>query len=308
MAGKEAIFPTGTVIIAGPTGAGKTVLALNLATKLDGEIVGADAFQLYAGLPILTAQPTKQQQSAIPHHLIGSVSPLESFDAGRYQRTAAPIIVEIAARGRIPIIVGGTGLYLKALLGGLDKLPGGDPTLREEMAAFDLPTLINRLQQADPDAISQLDLANRRRVERALEIVLLTGKPLSQSRTNSEALLPKGVRALLVTRDREELRDRIKANVQEMFTRGVEAEVAALPDEKIGSTAAMTLGLREIRSLLRGDISREEAISAITTATRRYAKRQVTWFRNQHNFTEMNLSAFDDITKGVDQAVKMLKS
>jgi tRNA dimethylallyltransferase len=330
-------IPSETVIIAGPTGAGKTALALGLAQELSRrlespglsaprpgvEIVGADAYQIYAGLPLLTAQPTAAEQLGIPHHLVGSIDPSESFDAGRYQRTAEPILQEIAVRGAIPLLVGGTGLYLKALLGGLDDMPGNDPALRAELALLDLSTLVERLSDADPDAPAQIDLRNRRRVERALEIILLTGKPLAASRTQRAGIQktpssisdlqsshdspPSSLRALLVIRDREELNARIAANVVSMFERGVEAEVAALPEERVGATAAMTLGLREIRALLRGEISRAEAIEAITTATRRYAKRQMTWFKNQHDFPILNLSEFSDPDQAVKEALRLLR-
>ena len=170
---------------------------------------------------------------------------------GVIRRTAAPILRGIVSRGRTPLVVGGTGLYLKALLGGLDELPGSDPALRSELAELDLPTLVERLRQADVEAPGQIDLANRRRVERALEIVLLTGKPLAASRTQRSGVqksevddasssvplnLPssisypqKKVMALLVTREREELNARIAGNVEAMFDRGVETKVAALP-------------------------------------------------------------------------------
>ena len=321
-------FPAEALLIAGPTGAGKTALSLRLAARLGGEIVGADAFQLYAGLPLLTAQPTPAEQEGIRHHLIGSLDPGERFDAGCYQRAAAPILRDIVARGRTPLVVGGTGLYVKALLGGLDELPGNDPVLRLELAQHDLTSLVERLRNADPEAPEQIDIANRRRVERALEIVLLTGKPLAASRTeragiqksevgdlsssaplhlpSSRSHLPNRVRALLVTRDREELNARIEANVRAMFDRGVEAEVAALPEGKVGPTAAMTLGLREIRALQRGEISRKAAIEAITVATRRYAKRQMTWFRNQHSFPVLNLTHFPNPDLAMQEAVTLL--
>ena len=298
-------LPAESVIIAGPTGAGKTALSLRLAGLLGGEIVGADAFQLYAGLPLLTIQPTRAQRESIPHHLIGSVDPAESYDAGRYRREAEPLFQEIVSRGKRPIVVGGTGLYLKSLLGGLDDLPGNDPLLREKFAALGLPELIERLRALDPEAPAQIDLANRRRVERALEIVMLTGKPLAISRTVSLAL-PVGVSALLVVRDREELNQRIAANVEAMFAQGVESEVQGLPEERVGTTASMTLGLREIRSLLRGEMSRPAAIESITTSTRRYAKRQMTWFRNQHDFPELNMSRFPDPDQAMNEALRLM--
>jgi tRNA dimethylallyltransferase len=301
------VLPAETVIIAGPTGVGKTTLSLRLADRLGGEIVGADAFQIYRGLPLLTAQPTAEEQAGIPHHLIGSVDPLECFDAGRYQRTAEPILHEIVSRGRVPILVGGTGLYLKALLGGLDELPGSDPALRQELSTLDLPDLISRLQTADPQAPAQIDLKNRRRVARALEIVLLTGKALALSRTSSAALTrPSGVRALLLTREREELHSRIASNVASMFSRGVLEEVNALPEEKIGATASMTLGLREVRSALKGEITPAEAQETITLATRRYAKRQLTWLRNQHDFPALDLSIFADQEQAFTKTLSLL--
>ncbi len=297
------------MIIAGPTGVGKTDFSFRLAQQLCGEIVGADAFQIYAGFPLLTAQPPLDQQQAIPHHLIGVIDSRESFDAGRYQCLAGPILKSIVARGKTPIIVGGTGLYLKALLGGLDELPGHNPVLRKEFSRSDLPSLVERLHHADSEAGKRIDLANRRRVERALEIILLTGKPLAFSYTSLRSAMPppSGVRALLIHRDREDLYARIAANVVAMFTHGVEAEVAALPEEKIGMTAAMTLGLREIRALQRGEISRIEAMAAITLATRRYAKRQMTWFRNQHSFPQLNLSHFAMPNQALEEALRLFQ-
>lgn len=300
------MLPAETVIIAGPTGAGKTDLALRLARRLGGEIVGADAFQIYAGLPILSAQPTPEERAGIPHHLIGCVDPEEAFDTGRYLRMAEPVLAGIAARGRRPIVVGGTGLYVKALLGGVDDLPPGDPVLRQEFAGIDLAELIARLGRLDPAAPDAVDCANRRRVERALEIVSLTGKPLASARRGPRPVTP-GVLALLLVRDREELHARIAANVDAMFARGVEAEVAALPPERIGPTAAGTLGLREIRALLDGTMTREEARDAIVTATKRYAKRQGTWFRNQHDFPVLNLSLFPEPEAALAEALRLLR-
>ncbi len=306
------MLPAETILIAGPTGAGKTDLSLRLAGDLHGEIVVADAFQIYAGLPILTAQPSSAACGRIPHHLIGSVDPAEAYDAGRYLREALPIIRDIAARGKRPIVVGGTGLYFKALLGGLQELPPGDPFLRAELQTLLLPELVERLQALDPAAVGMIDLVNRRRVERALEIVLLTGKPLAASRKESQGFTstPQGVGiwTLLLTRDREELNAQIEANVRTMFHQGVEAEVAALPEQHVGPTASMTLGLREIRSLLRNEITQKEAIEAISASTRRYAKRQMTWFGHQHDFPKLNLSLFSDPEKSLAEALRLLKT
>jgi len=283
------VIPAETILLAGPTGAGKTALSLLLAERLGGEIVGADAFQIYAGLPVLTAQPTPEQRARVPHHLVGCIDPRESYDAARYRREALEVLQDIAARGKRAIVVGGTGLYLKALLGGLDELPPRDPDLRAELAALDLPALVGRLKSLDPEGASSVDQANRRRVERALEIVLLTGRPLD--RGAGPVATPSGVHGFLITRSREELTVRIADNVEAMFANGVEAEVAALPEESTGPTASKTLGLADIRSLLRGEIPRAECIDRITVATRRYAKRQMTWFRHQHDLETISLAA-----------------
>ncbi len=299
------MIPAETIIIAGPTGVGKTDLSLRLAKEISSEIIGADAFQIYRGLPILTAQPGACPIRQVPHHFVGSVDPSEAYDVGRYLREALPILEAIVARGKCPLVVGGTGLYVKALLGGLHDLPSGNPELRKEWEGMSLPELITRLRELDAEAPGKIDLANRRRVERALEIILLTGKPLAASRTGSTPP-PPGVRTLLVTRDREDLNSRIDANVKAMFDHGVEAEVAALTEEKTGPTAAMTLGLREIRSHLRGELSREEAIAEISASTRRYAKRQMTWFRHQHDFPVLNLSCCRHGDEDLSEALRLL--
>jgi tRNA dimethylallyltransferase len=298
------VIPAETILLAGPTGAGKTALSLLLAKRLGGEIVGADAFQIYRGLPILTAQPTPEQRSEVPHHLIGCVDPLESYDAARYRRDALEVLQSIVARGKRPIVVGGTGLYLKSLLGGLDELPSRDPGLRAELAALDLPALVERLCFLDPEGAAAIDQSNRRRVERALEIVMLTGRPLD--RDAGPVATPPGVHGFLITRSREELTGRIAANVEAMFVNGIEAEVAALPEESTGPTASKTLGLADLRSLLRGEISRAECIERITIATRRYAKRQMTWFRHQHDFMEIDLSFAADPAEAVETILQRI--
>lgn len=299
------MLPAETLLIAGPTGAGKTDLSLRLAERLGGEVIGADAFQIYADLPLLTAQPSPAELARIPHHLVGSVDLSEPFDTGRYLSAALSAVRDVASRGKRPIVTGGTGLYFKALLGGLDELPPRDPCLRKELADLDLPALTERLRASDPAAAAAVDTANRRRVERALEIVLLTGRPLAESRKGPRPM-PPGVRALLVTRDRTVLNGRIAANVMSMFARGVEREVASVPEERVGPTASATIGLREIRSLLRGETTRAEATDSIIVSTRRYAKRQMTWFRNQHGFPELDPGGFSSPDAAVKQALRML--
>ncbi len=281
-----------TLFLAGPTGAGKTALAVEIATRLNAEIVGADAFQIYAGLPILTAQPTPAQQARVPHHMVGCVPAAESFDVHRYASTAQTAIADVHARGRVALVVGGTGLYFRALISGLADTPPPNPELRAEMAGIPLPALVERLHGLDPEAPAMVDTANRRRVERAIEIVQGSGRPLREFRSTPKMNVP----GILLTRDRENLAARIEANVRAMFAAGVADEVRAIGE--VSPTAERAIGLREIRALLRGELSTDDCQAAITVATRQYAKRQLTWFRNQTSFAPL------DVTQSFPDAVE----
>jgi tRNA dimethylallyltransferase len=193
------------------------------------------------------------------------------------------------------IVAGGSGLYVKALTHGLSRVPAADPKLRAQLNDLSLDELCGQLLQIDPEIAGQVDLKNRRRVARALEICLLSGKPLSAQRTEWKRELrgatPPVTNGVFVFRERAELYKRIDRRVEEMFADGVVEEVRALPE--LGSTAEKTLGLREIRALLAGQISGAECVAKIQQATRRYAKRQLTWFQRQDNFEPLNLSSHD---------------
>ncbi len=275
------------VVVAGPTGVGKSLFAAELASRLGGEIICADAFQVYAGLEILTAQPGPALCAAVPHHLYGRLPVAESFDAAKFRSLALAEIAAVRARGRLPILVGGSGLYLKAVTHGLDELPPPDPALRAGLAALSPDELRCRLDTVDPAARRTVDFQNPRRVQRALEIVQATGRPVAESRrgwTQPDIEF----RGLLLTRERDDLRARIAENVAAMFERGVVSEVASLGS--VGPTAGRAIGLREIRAHLRGEIDAAECAAAITTATVRYAKRQLTWFRNQLSLFSIDLT------------------
>jgi tRNA dimethylallyltransferase len=292
--------------LAGPTGVGKTALALELAERLGAEIVGADAFQIYAGLPILTAQPTPGDLARVPHHLVGSIPVSESFDAHRYAELARPLLEEISARGRVPLVVGGTGLYFRALIDGFAPTPTASAGLRAELEGMDLPSLVQRLRGADPAAADQVDLQNKRRVTRAIEIVETSGRPLAEFRATPQIEVP----GLLLVREREELRNRIELNVRAMFQNGVVEEVRALGDighmGPIGPTAARAIGLRDIQALIRGELTRAACGAAMITATRQYAKRQLTWFRNQTTFRALDLTGTQRPSQVVENALSVL--
>lgn len=271
--------PIPALLLAGPTAVGKSSVAVPLAERLGGEIVGADAFQVYAGLPILTAQPSAEDRRRVPHHLVGVIPLTHPFDVAQYLALARQGIDEIRGRGRVPIVVGGTGLYLRALLRGLADLPPADEALRAELGALPLAELQAELQQRDPVGADFIDLQNPRRVIRALEVCRLTGRPFSSYRREWQQTASAEFRGCVLTRDREDLYRRIDARVDAMFRAGVEDEVGALGE--VGPTASQVLGLREIRERLAGRMSREDCIAAIRQATRRYAKRQLTWFAKE---------------------------
>ena len=284
-----------TFFIVGPTATGKSELAADVAREIDAEIVSADAFQVYRGLDLLTAKPDASTLAKAPHHLIGTTPLHEEMNAEKYRRAASRAIEEIHSRGKLAIVVGGSGLYLKALTDGLAPVPEFDPKLREKLTAMSLDELGSQLIELDPVSAQKIDGKNRRRLIRALEICLLTGKPASAviaagtNRSRPGSAIP--ATGVFVFRDREELYARVNQRVEAMFENGVIEEVRAAG--KVSSTASQMIGFREIRQLLDGPAdagSISQCIAAIQQATRRYAKRQLTWFRRQTNFSPLNLS------------------
>ena len=269
--------------IVGPTAVGKSDLAAEVADRLGAEVISADAFQIYRGLDLLTAKPDAQTLAKAPHHLIG-VAPLsERMDAEKFRVAAENVI----ARGVPAIVVGGTGLYIKALTHGLATLPAANERLRLKLEGATDHELFRSLERLDPSGAEKIDRRNRRRLIRAVEVCLLTGEPFSRRR--SEWNNPPETHGILLCRDRADLYTRINQRVEEMFRAGVVEEVRETKD--IGPTADKTLGFRQIRALIAGEISRSDCIADIQQATRRYAKRQLTWFRRQTNFPSLNLSA-----------------
>jgi tRNA dimethylallyltransferase len=308
--------------IVGPTATGKSELGADVAHEFNAEIVSADAFQIYRGLDLLTAKPDASTLAKAPHHLIGTTPLHEEMNAEKYRRAAACALDAVNSRGRLAIVVGGSGLYIKALIHGLAPLPTSDPKLRARLNAMSLDELRSQLIELDPETARKIDVKNRRRLLRALEICLLTGKPASvviggvaavaegvglgdlgdvRPRSAPAATSPKPIPAtgVFVFRDREELYERINRRVEAMFEKGVIEKVRA--SGATSTTASQMIGLREIRELLDGRMSLLQCIAQIQQATRRYAKRQLTWFRRQTNFLPINLSilSHNEAVKGV---------
>jgi len=286
-------------IIAGPTAVGKSEIAVAFAERCGGEIVGADAFQIYRGLDLLSAKPSADLRARIPHHLIGEIPLSQAFDVAQYLALATPRIAEIRARGRLPVIAGGAGLYLRALTCGLADLPPADDELRANLAGRTLTELQQQYSALDPEGFAQIDRQNPRRLVRAIEVCLLTRRPFSSFREQWREPAAS-FRGIICERPRSELHARINERTERMFRDGVEEEVRNCGP--IGDTAAQMLGLDQVQKLLRGEVERADCIAAIQQATRRYAKRQLTWLRRETRLTPVDLSS----AGGSDQLVDRL--
>ncbi|MEP2776535.1 MAG: tRNA (adenosine(37)-N6)-dimethylallyltransferase MiaA [Luteolibacter sp.] len=272
----------GAIYVCGATAVGKTSHALALARELAGEIVNGDAYQLFRGIETISAAPSEEEKAAAPHHLFGVLEPGEDCNAGRYAEMAGEVISGITSRGKTAIVVGGSGLYLKFLTHGASPLPKGDKALREEMEKRPLEDLLAELEKLDPVEAAQVDRCNPRYVSRALEICLLTGEKASELRDSWEEKtrsLEASLNGVWLIREREELHRRIGIRTRQMLDEGAIGEVAKL--DGISGTWEKAIGVKEIRRLLAGEISREECEELIVFATRQYAKRQETWFRRE---------------------------
>jgi len=276
----------GVFFVVGPTATGKSEIAADVAAEVGAEIVSADAFQIYRGLDLLTAKPETGTLAKVPHHLIGTMSILDKMSAAKFRERALVAISEIHSRSKLAIMVGGSGLYIKALTHGLSSGAAADPALRARLNELSLHDLQNKLLGLDPEAASKIDLKNRRRLVRAIEIHLLSRQKPSGHRTEWTRDVPSS--GVFVFRERDELYDRINRRVKAMFDDGVIEEVRGAGG--MSETASKMIGLREIRELLDGKMSILQCVAAIQQATRRYAKRQLTWFRRQTNFQPLNLS------------------
>jgi tRNA dimethylallyltransferase len=275
-------------LIAGPTASGKSALALRLAAATGGEIVCADSMQLYAGLRVLTAGPSPQELAAAPHHLFGVADPADGWSTGRWARAAVEAVGEIRARGRDVILVGGTGLYFRALTVGLAEIPPVPPFVRRATEAdFDKlgeNTFRDRLARADPAAANRIGPGDRQRLVRAWEVYAVTGKALSDLQADSDpALAPGDWTAVALEPPRTALYERCDARLAAMVEAGALHEAAALIARNLDPAlpALKAVGVREFAAYLAGHVSLETALAAAQQETRRYAKRQMTWMRGQ---------------------------
>ncbi len=277
-------------LIAGPTASGKSALAVALAKSLcetgrDAIVVNADASQVYADLRILSARPTDAEMEGVPHHLFGHVDAAEAHNAVRWADEARAVITEAHAAGQVPILVGGTGLHMRTLLNGIAPVPEIDPDIREDVRALPVADAHAALAAADPDAAARLNPADTTRVARALEVVRSTGRTLADWQQAIAGGIADEITLapLILLSPRDWLRDRCDLRLVQMFDRGAIEEAEALLARGLNPDlpAMRAIGVPQIASYLRGDITRAEALEQTQAATRQYAKRQYTWFRNQ---------------------------
>ena len=241
----------------------------------------------------------KADEARCPHHLYGSHSVTQSFDAAQYRELALPVISEIAARGKLPIVTGGSGLYIKALTHGLKDAPPADSQLRAELEELSHEEIVKRLQESDPEAAQRIDPKNRRYVQRALEIVEMTGRPSSESRKSWLQDDPR-LHGICLSRERSDLTQRIDLRVHQMLADGASEEVQAV--ERWSETAQKAIGVREILEIAEPDA----CIEAIQQASRRYAKRQTTWFRRERWLNTVAVHPGSDFADALEQAVQRL--
>ena len=288
------------VLLAGPTAVGKSAVALALAESLGGEIISVDSMQVYRGLDLGTAKPSAAERARVPHHLLDVVELSEAFDAAQFVRLATAAVVEIQARGRVPIFCGGTGLYFKAWLEGLGEAPPSDARVRAELEVTPLAELLAELEQRDPLTYARIDRQNPRRVIRAVEVIRLTGKPFSAQRANwnPEVRSQKSEVIFCFSREPADLRARIETRVDTMFAAGLVDETRALLSLGLQQNrhAMQALGYRQVAAHLAGERGLAETIALVKTKTWQFARRQGTWFRSQLSVERVPLAADADAT------------
>ena len=275
------------ICVVGPTASGKTKLSIELAKRYDGEILSCDSMQIYRGMTIGTAKPTPEEMDGIPHHMIDIIDPGEAFSVGRYVEMADPILQDILSRGKTCVIVGGTGLYVDSLIAGRSFAPFPETGKRQELeklaAEQGIEAVIALLRTFDPDSADRLHPSDQRRIIRAAEVYLETGKTITRHNLETQAIPPKYSPLWLGLdfTDRAELYARIDKRVDIMMAEGLIEEIEDLLANGTPPTATslQAIGYKEPMAALRGEMTMEEAVDKIKQESRRYAKRQLTWFR-----------------------------
>lgn len=306
----DAQIPVAAVV--GPTASGKSGLAVELALRCEGEVVSADSMQIYTGMSIGTAKPTVDEMRGVPHHLIDFVDPQASFSVADYVKLAAQCVADIHARGKLPILAGGTGLYVRSFLQNLqfteeDRNDALRASLKKRAEEEGTQALMDELRRIDPESAARLHPNNLGRVIRALEIYYTTGSTMTQQieRSRTEPSPYHVCMIGLDFLDRENLYARINARVDKMMADGLEEEARQVLGQR-ASTARQAIGYKEWAPYFQGEISREEVAENIKRETRRYAKRQLTWFRREENIHWLHVDAYPDSLALVSAAQSIL--
>ncbi len=287
------------IILLGPTGVGKTTVSIALAKSLKTEIIGADSMQIYRYMDTGTAKPTLEERSLVKHHMIDIVDPWEAFSTGKYIQAVVPIIEELHGKGKIPLVVGGTGLYIKAMTRGIFSGPSADWSLREELLFMEREEngiLHNLLKDLDPEAALRITPNDTRRIIRAVEVFIKSSSSISEMQKKLTMPLPYEFVKIGLKKDRKELYRIIEKRVDEMIKKDLIEEVKHLLEMNPDRTPMQAIGYKEILLHLRGDISPEEAAKLIKRGTKRYAKRQVTWFKKEEGINWIDITGINDTT------------
>ena len=304
------------VVITGPTATGKTRLGIELARALDGEVVSGDSMQIYRGMDIGTAKPSPEELAAVPHHLIDVADPSEEWSVSRYVEAADAAIAGILARKRLPVVVGGTGLYIDSLVRGTEfgERPASDDICREELESrYDEiggAAMLTELGQLDPERAARLHPADKKRIVRAMEVYLLTGRTITEHDRESRGRPPKYDAAYIILdfASRAALYERIDRRVDAMVEAGLFSEVERVFSSGISATARQAIGYKEAAAALAGEITREEAVEAIKRESRRYAKRQLTWLRRRTDALRICWDGEPDFNSAVRDSTAFLSA
>lgn len=302
------------ICIAGPTASGKTALSIALAKELDGEIVSCDSMQIYKRMDIGTAKPSLCEREGIPHHMLDVVEPWEDFSVSRYCEMANAIVDDILARGKTAIICGGTGLYMDSLIKGNSFAPFPATGVREKLEARadaeGMDVLLAELKTVDPDSANRLHLADRKRIIRALEVYYETGTTITAHNLQTQSIPPRYTPLWFGLDDekREDLYDRIDRRVIDMVQQGLIQEITGLLAEGIPEkcTAMQAIGYKEFLGALRAEYSIEDAIAQVQQSSRKYAKRQLTWFRRNKNIHWLRREAGEGTAEILQKARQIL--
>lgn len=301
------------IVVSGPTASGKTALAVEIAKKYGGEVISADSMQIYTDMDVASAKATVEEQQGIPHHMMDFLDPSESFSVADWVNMAGECADDIISRGKIPVICGGTGLYISSFV---DNLQFDDSEcdygFRDEMRKFAVENgaeaLLEKLREVDPETASELHANNVSRVIRALEVYKTTGHTIAEAKRASRNA-PSPYEFILLTLDfeqREQLHERINRRVELMLQNGLVQEARTCFDQPERPTAAQAIGCKELYPYFRGERTLEECVEELKLRTRQYAKRQLTWFRRDSRFHRIVICPGDGLAEAVEKASKII--